>query len=66
MKHQTEIVPDLFGHVPAQTQCDWCNKTVPLTQATISTFHISQHVTEQSHYCGEDHALMAWRKRALG
>jgi hypothetical protein len=55
---------DLFGFMPVQTQCDWCQKVVPLAKATVSTYHITDHVTEVEHYCGQEHALLAWRQRS--
>lgn len=58
------VEESLFGYVPVTTRCDWCSQSIPLTRATVSTFHISEHVTEQEHYCNDDHALKGWRKRS--
>lgn len=66
MKPGTEVDVDLFGYVPAMTQCDWCDKPVPLKDATVTTHHITEHVTEQEHYCCDDHAIKAWRERHGG
>lgn len=42
---------DLFGFVPAMTQCGNCDKPVPLKDAVISTFHITETMTEVEHFC---------------
>lgn len=54
---------DMFGYVPAMTQCNWCERVIPLRDAVVSTHHITPQVTEQEHYCCEDHALAVWNTR---
>lgn len=57
------VQADMFGYVPAMTQCDQCGKVIPLRDAVVSVYHITPRITEQEHYCCEAHALEAWHGR---
>ena len=59
-----DVLPDMFGFVPAMTQCDCCGCIVPLNAAVVTTHHITAYITEVEHYCSDAHALYGWRKRA--
>lgn len=55
-----DVLPDLFGHVPAMTQCDNCSKLITLREAVITTHTISNYITDQEHHCSEACALKSW------
>lgn len=57
---------DFFGFVPAMTQCEQCDKPVLLRDAVVSTYQITPHLIDQEHYCSEQCAVTAWRKRHGG
>ena len=63
MDYGMDVLPDMFGHVPAQTQCDHCGRVVALRDAVVTTHHITSYITEVEHYCSENHALTAWQGR---
>lgn len=52
---------DLFGLPEVKTQCANCPTVVPLTQATVSTFHITESWTEQEHFCSDKCAKDWWK-----
>lgn len=51
---------DLFGLAAVVTQCGCCDKVVPLTEATVSTYHITECITEQEHFCSPKCAKDWW------
>jgi len=59
-----DVLTDMFGMVPAQTQCDWCSAIVPLRMATVTTHHITAYMTEVEHFCSDRCATNAWVRRA--
>lgn len=59
-----DVIPDLFGFVAVQTQCDWCDKVVPLRGATVTTHHITPYITEVEHFCSDQCATKAWSHRS--
>lgn len=48
-----DVLPDLFGFVPAQTQCGYCGKVVLLANATIMHFMVGELKVGEDHYCSE-------------
>ena len=58
-----DILPDLFGFVPAQTQCEHCDKVILLTDAIITTYRVGEEVKGQEHYCSNACANSAWVHR---
>jgi hypothetical protein len=50
-KELAEAGIDLFGLVLTVTQCGNCDKVAPLNEVVISTFHITESLTEQEHFC---------------
>ncbi len=51
---------DLFGVVPAMTQCCGCYRVFPLAQAHKVKIEITSTWTEEEHACSEDCAKTWW------
>lgn len=51
---------EMFGFVPAQTQCNHCGKIVLLANATITKHTITDTYTETEHHCSDKCAVEAW------
>lgn len=51
---------DLFGLAAVVTQCGNCSKVIPLTEATVSTHHITETLSEQEHFCSAKCAVEQW------
>lgn len=52
-----DVLPDLFGFVPAQTQCGYCGKIILLTNAVITQFIVADIIVGTEHFCGETCAM---------
>lgn len=52
---------EMFGFVPAQTQCENCGKIVMLVHAVITTHTITETYSEVEHFCGEECAMESWQ-----
>lgn len=46
-----DVLPDLFGFVPAQTQCGYCGKIILLKDAIITRFVVADLEVGQDHFC---------------
>lgn len=53
----------LAGIVTAKTSCGCCDKVINLTDAVVSTHHITPHTTYQEHFCSNRCAEIEWRMR---
>lgn len=51
---------DLFGLPEVKTQCGFCLRIVPLVEATVSTFHITETFTDIEHFCSPECAKDWW------
>lgn len=51
---------DLFGHVPAMTQCGNCYRVVPLNQAHKVKIEITETLSDEEHFCDESCAKDWW------
>lgn len=60
MKQLAVADHDLFGLPPVVTQCGNCPTVLPLTEAVISTFHITETWSEQEHFCSDKCAKAWW------
>ena len=47
-----DVLPDLFGFVPAQTQCGHCGRVILLADAVITQYIVADIVMGTEHYCG--------------
>lgn len=65
--HEVKVTPpeqaDMFGYVPAMTQCDFCDKIIPLSAAVQSVFQVTPTYREHEHFCCDDHAIKSWKRR---
>jgi uncharacterized protein with PIN domain len=52
---------DLFGKKAPETQCAQCNTILPQKEAVVSTLLIGTTVTQQEHFCCEEHAELYWK-----
>ncbi len=55
-----DVSTDLFGFAPVMTQCGNCPTVIPLTEAVVSTFHITERMTEVEHFCSNKCAEEWW------
>lgn len=55
---------DMFGYVPAMTQCGFCDKVIPLSEATKSEYVVTPTYREHEHFCCDDHAIKYWNRRS--
>jgi hypothetical protein len=46
-----DVLPDLFGLVPAQTQCATCDKIIYLHEAIITRFMVMEIEMGRDHFC---------------
>ena len=46
-----DVLPNLFGFVPAQTQCGTCYAVILLTDAVIMNFMIGDLKVGEDHFC---------------
>lgn len=51
---------DLFGMAPVVTQCGFCDRVVPLQEAVVSTYHITETLKEVEHFCSKTCAVESW------
>lgn len=63
MDYGMDVLPDMFGLVPAQTQCEYCGKVILLTNAIRSQYLVAGEVRGEEHYCSKPCADGAWVQR---
>lgn len=66
MDYGMDVLPDLFGFVPAQTQCEECGRVVLLTNATKCQYVVAGKVMGEEHYCGVICAENSWQRNHGG
>lgn len=52
-----DVLPDLFGFVPAQTQCSYCGRVIYLADAVITHFIVADIKVSEEHYCQSECAM---------
>lgn len=63
MDYGMDVLGDMFGHVPAQTQCEYCGKVVPLADVIRTTVQLGDEILAEEHYCSHTCGTAAFSKR---